>query len=1213
MDKAEYQDMLDELNSYVHDKDYESALTLVNEIDWKRVKSIHTLLMVADVYEENQEYEDAKHILKLALNRTSLGRTILQKLVEVCIKLGEISEAEEYFDRYTEIAGNDNARYLLQYKLFRAKRAPLDDQISVLEEYRDHEYTEKYAYELAKLYAKAGDEEKCVAACDDLILWFGGGKYALRAMELKKKYRPLTASQQKAYDAEKIKEEKAEAVRPKKKKPLPENSFEMKEKLADSFHDVVSGLEQKPVKEDERTEKLDNTVPLDQLHISDLEPDDTQMVDIPQGAETIVSRPENVRKKEVRKEEKEEPKVWTDIGINKKKEPDTGDVDLDSLLKETAGTFSREIASGGFETEESPSDAERTGSASENAPESGDLKPASEEGAVTGAVAEANEEADSEPAAEETGETLSEPAEEETAEAGSEPSAKEPEEGPAVEPKPENDAPDSGKSGDEWTAVSFGKASDEAADHQEAGKIVPEAEKSAPEVKEAVPEESSSGFSADAEKSSSAVTGQPFGALDSAKAAGAASGEVPDLESEADLGEPAEKEAEAKEEAAAAEKAMESVQEEKPRKRRWGFLFGRRAKREAEEAAAMAAAEEKASAEKTAAEAAKTEKEAEENVAPEPAEETNTASAFAGASSDERPEKSADETEQENEASFPVSGNETAAPSAEAMEEEKSGEPVPAEENVDMEDQSSGKEKSYQMTKEERELQEGLSRSINSFAQSVREAARKSEELRAKRAAEEKAAAEKAAAEKAAAEAETAKAAAEKEAEERARAAMLEAEARAAAEKAAAEKAAAEKAEAEKEAAKKAAAEKEAARARARAEDEKRSSAFRNSIRSALERDEKAKKERETRVQTVDFGDREQPEQEKKAEAADQDKRLFAEEDARDEAELAARGLKSSSAPKHKPVYNEELEVPDPVPAARDKLSHSRTLDLSQVGENTIPVSLDEIIMSETPEERRIRFLHNEESLRMNDDQRRIFTYFARIPGLDTQILSAMTAVYQHADEHTSSHGNLAVMGAQGSGKSRLTQDLILAMCLDLGMEAAKIARISGIQMNLKDPAKVVSKMAGGFLMIEECSDMNEETVSKLSQAMDFRTDRMVLIIEDEKAAMRGFLKKYPDFAKKIEKVISIPIFTNDELITFARTYAEENHCKIDDMAVLALYTIIGNNQSYEEPMTIARVKGLLDQAISHARKNQKHKGRGRRGRESVARLVLQEKDFETN
>jgi Cdc6-like AAA superfamily ATPase len=249
----------------------------------------------------------------------------------------------------------------------------------------------------------------------------------------------------------------------------------------------------------------------------------------------------------------------------------------------------------------------------------------------------------------------------------------------------------------------------------------------------------------------------------------------------------------------------------------------------------------------------------------------------------------------------------------------------------------------------------------------------------------------------------------------------------------------------------------------------------------------------------------------------------------------------------------------------------------------------------------------------MNDDQRKIFTYFARIPGMDNQILSAMTAVYQHADEHTSSHGNLAVMGAEGSGKSKLTQDLILAMCLDLGMDAAKVARISGYEMNSKDPARVVSKISGGFLMIEECSEMNDETVASLSKAMDFRTDRMILIIEDEKAAMRGFLKKHPEFAGKIEKVISIPIFTNDELITFARTYAEENQCKIDDMAVLALYTIIGNNQSYEEPMTIARVKSLIDRAITHARKGQKHRGRGRRGRESSSRLVLQEKDFETN
>ena len=908
MDRAEYQEKLDELNGYVRDKDYESALNLANEIDWKRVKSVHTLLMVADVYDANHEYEDAKRILKLVLNRTSIGRTVLAKLVEVSIKLGEISEAEEYFDQYTKIAGNDNTRYVLQYKIFKAKRAPLDAQISVLEEYRDREYTEKWAYELAALYAKAGDTKKCVDTCDDLILWFGEGKYVLKAMELKMKYEPLTTSQKRLYEEQKETALRDEESRPKRRLAL--DPAEMKDRIQESFDDVVSGMKSEPQKTQKQEPKLDNTVPLDQLHISDLEPEhsDTAVIDAQGAAETIVSRPESTKKRETPKEEKQEERVWTDIGINRKKEkeqPADGEVDLDSLLKETAGSFASEIASGEFGTKKA--------------------------------------------------------------------------------------------------------------------------------------EESKAG---------------------AAQTAAAQTAGIPDLETEKELGEPAEADHEEKEDREPSGKSQ---------KKKKGFHFFHRHEEEEEE---------------------------------------------------------------------PVSEEEAGTLSA--------GEASAAEE------ETVGKEEEPEHAEAEP----------------------------------------------------AAKAEAEADADAKARA---EAEAAAAAKaRAEAEAAAAAKARAEAEA-------KALEKAKLEQERKKRSDAFRASIRSAVEKEERERRAKEdgeglsdTQVHErilFDELEAEHTNPVSRESAAAHERDLFGDSPAQ------TRPIGGS----HRPRYNEELEVPDPEPTPAERLSHSRTLDLSKVGENTIPVSLDEIIMNETPEERRIRFLHNEDSLRMNDDQRKIFTYFARIPGMDNQILSAMTAVYQHADEHTSRHGNLAVMGAEGSGKSKLTQDLILAMCLDLGMDAAKVARITGYEMNSRDPAKVVSKISGGFLMIEECSEMNDETVDRLSKAMEFRTDRMILIIEDEKAAMRGFLKKHPDFAQKIEKVISIPIFTNDELITFARTYAEENHCKIDDMAVLALYTIIGNNQSYEEPMTIARVKSLIDRAITHARKGQKHRGRGRRGRESSLRIVLQEKDFETN
>ena len=174
-------------------------------------------------------------------------------------------------------------------------------------------------------------------------------------------------------------------------------------------------------------------------------------------------------------------------------------------------------------------------------------------------------------------------------------------------------------------------------------------------------------------------------------------------------------------------------------------------------------------------------------------------------------------------------------------------------------------------------------------------------------------------------------------------------------------------------------------------------------------------------------------------------------------------------------------------------------------------------------------------------------------------------------------------------------------------------ARITGEAMNDRDPAKIVSKMSGGFLVIDGASEMTAETVEQLNRAMEFRTDCMILIIEDEKANMRAMLKQYPDFAGKFDKVISIPVFTNDELVTFARTYATENGCKMDEMGVLALYTLIGNHQSEREPMTISQVKDMVDKAMAHARKTPKKRGRKKagRGRQQEDFIILQEKDFE--
>lgn len=174
-------------------------------------------------------------------------------------------------------------------------------------------------------------------------------------------------------------------------------------------------------------------------------------------------------------------------------------------------------------------------------------------------------------------------------------------------------------------------------------------------------------------------------------------------------------------------------------------------------------------------------------------------------------------------------------------------------------------------------------------------------------------------------------------------------------------------------------------------------------------------------------------------------------------------------------------------------------------------------------------------------------------------------------------------------------------------MEAAKMARVLAEDFNAKDPAAVVKKLSGGFLMIEGAGSLSDETVARLSQAMEFRTDDLIVILEDEKEDLRSLMKKHPLFAEKFSSVITVPVFTNDELVTFAKTYCKELGYKIDDLGTLALYTMIGDNQQAMEPVTVGKVKGMVDRAIE---RNSRRLHFGRNAATADGRIWLREKDF---
>ena len=785
MDKAEYQSKLEQLTSLANKEDYKGALEIVESVDWRRVKSIRTLSMVADVYEANKMYPEANDILLLAYDRSSIGKGILYRLVEVSVKMQDFESAEEYYEEFVSAAPHDTSRYLLRYKILRGQQAPLDEQIKVLEAYKEAEFTERWNYELALLYSKNGQIRQCVDTCDELELWFSEGKYVTKALELKMKYEPLTPSQKSKYEnggaASSEKEvgsllnrmdqagaaitqdagaqEMAAARETEARKeadPAPSytaptflgNTVDLHNELIKSIRNVFPDVKKTAQAEQEVSEPEENRE--EDYDVRELEPEnmDVEVAPQPDADKTILTRPETVKKETPKAEAVKEEEAET---AEKPEETSSADdLDLDALFQETAASLSDEIAHDSV------------------------LEKALEE--------------------EQTEESLAE-------------------------------------------------------------KTVEESQTAEPVKK---PEEP--------------------------------------LEKQPEMAEPEEQ-----------DDVAESEKEESPIHR-------------------------------------------------------------------------LEDLEKTMEIPEPV---------------------IVQPEDLDMEIPQ----------------------------------------------------------------------------------------------------------EPSQEAAKDA-----------------------------------------TKVMTVEN------------------------------------------------TADRTIEMPSDVRK-----------------EETVPMSIEEVLREETPEERRMRILNDTQPEKLNDEQKALFTYFAKVPGMDQQILDAMHGVYHYAGDRTSRHGNIAIMGGYGTGKTRLSEGLVRAICVDLKIPATKMARLDAAELNRKDPAQVVAKLAGGFLLIERAGLMYPETIEKLSKAMDFRTDSLILIIEDEKTSMRGMFHNYPEFAKKFETVISIPVFTNDELVTFARTYARENGYKMDEMGVLALYTQIGDNQKEGEPMTITNVKDMVDKAIAHAEKGTRKLGRkvSRKHRDSDDRVILYEKDFD--
>ena len=291
MDKYEYKLKLEQLQNLVAAGDYATASEIADTINWQKVRSVNTLCMVGEIYEKTGRYEACRTVLLQAYDHSPIGRNIVSKLAEVAIKAKKIDEAQEYYNEFLEIAPKDNMRYVLAYEISCLKEEPLPVRIAILEDLKEHEYTEKWAYELAVLYGQAEMRDKCVETCDELILWFGDGGYVEKALDLKRLYQPLTASQEEKYKQFREKKGMVEINIPQTTEPknvIHEmvksaentvtaskfNTSNLEEELAKSMKQIMNATEKETVADTmESIKKIVSDIPyLNGEHEEDVEP-----------------------------------------------------------------------------------------------------------------------------------------------------------------------------------------------------------------------------------------------------------------------------------------------------------------------------------------------------------------------------------------------------------------------------------------------------------------------------------------------------------------------------------------------------------------------------------------------------------------------------------------------------------------------------------------------------------------------------------------------------------------------------------------------------------------------------------------------------------------------------------------------------------------------------------------------------------------------------
>ena len=1015
MDKYEYKLKTEEMLELMEDGEYRKAAAAADLIDWKRVRNAGMLMNVSDIYEKTKEYQKSYDVMNLAYRRSEGSRKVIYKLCSLAIKTKNIDEAIDYYDEFIQIAPKDPNRHILRYQILRAQRAPIEQQIEALEEFKKAEYIEEWAYELAKLYREAGMMTECLEECDDLILWFSEGKYVYKAMELKMQYKPLSPSQQQKYDHryEKLSSETEEI--PDLASYLGEDEEkDSASEGAEALGDTRSiGLTEQPVMENDSTSDVIDTdaVTLETAEEPDAEVESPEEAGV-ETAEVIEAsedesevQPATVEtsgdKRTLSKDTASIPIVSKNpVKPVKKKLGDT--MRLDEALQQLLNPKPEVQAEPGEEVEPDMTDLEEDIAAIEDVEDLEIVNQLTEEKKAEEAskervVPSGMKELIPEP---ETEEELIEQAVEETSE----------------------DVPED--------AVAI-----------EAGEAEPE---EVLEVEEAEPEEEEILEIDEAESEDLTDESEDLS-------------EVEELISETEVVND-----EDDSEGAAVRETMDNKNNEEP-------ILSPEIQKLIDEIEGVIPEEEEVDATVSSEEVLEVEEEPHENMG-ELADDLRLGE-------DEYEDYDAydwDDAEEFDEDDILDDYEESDDDLLDDYEESDDDLPDDYEES---DDDLFGEEEGY-------------------------------DDLDA-------------------------------------------------------------------------------------------------------------------------YGYEEDDEDDEVINPRD----LFTAEDkVSDDALL---GLNSyEEVPNFEdefsvnPAHSEEpddREIPDEdggidIMSATTPLSRKETAKLIATGK-TSPLPLDEIAdaMSDTG-----FIVHGRYDLEtqsgigtragLTEEQKKLFSYFVPVRGMSEQLVDVLEQDKNCTNRKgTSRTGNLLIIGNKGNGKTVLAVDVVKAIQKQRDIRQGKVAIVTGESLNKKRIGDIFRKLYGGALIIEKAGQMNEKTLAKLNKAMEQDTGELLVVLEEQRKPLDRLLSSNREFRRKFTSRLEVPIFINDELVTFGQTYAQENGYRIDEMGILALYSKIDSLQREDHAVTVAEVKEVMDDAIAHSQKASAKKLVKRvfgKNTDSSDRILLSEKDF---